>query len=140
MRGSSINPAVSSRLSVKALAMPDETKSAEPEKTAATATEAAEPKIFISGSTITAFLFAVPAVVLILGTGLLNILAALGGWNPFHWQGRLWTGLFMIAAPSALGIMAALPYRIRSKMPDAAASITVILVWIAFFWAACGGH
>jgi len=120
--------------------MPDETKSAEPEKTAATATTAAEPRVLISGSTVTAFLFAVPAFVVTLGTGLLNILAALGGWNPFHWQGRLWTGIFMIAAPSVLCIIAALPYRIRRKMPDSVGGITVMLVWIAFFWAACGGH
>ena len=77
---------------------------------------------------------------MVVACGVLNILAAKGGWNPFHWQGRFWTGVFMIAAPSALAGMAALPYRMRSKMPEPALGITVLLVWVAFFWAACGGH
>jgi hypothetical protein len=74
------------------------------------------------------------------GSGLLNILAALKIWNPLHWEGRFWTGVFMILAPTAIALMAGLPYRVRQKIPEGAAGVAILALWIAFFWAACGGH
>lgn len=112
--------------------MPDETKLEEQQE---------EPKkTLVSGSNVTAILFGGILFGVVVACGVLNILAAKGRWNPFRWQGRFWTGILMIAAPSVLGIAAALPYRIRSKIPESALGITVVLVWIAFFWATCGGH
>ena len=98
------------------------------------------PKTIISGSTITAILFGVPVIGIVVGCGLLNILAAAGGWNPFHWQGRLWTGVFMIVAPSSMCIMAVLPAATRAKIPVPVLGLSSVLLWIGFFWAACGGR
>ena len=78
--------------------------------------------------------------VFVAGCGVLHILAATSLWNPFHWQGQLWTGVFMILAPTAIALMAGLHYRIRQKIPESAAAIATLTLWIAFFWAACGGH
>jgi hypothetical protein len=110
--------------------MPDETQAPEP----------GGSERIVRGSDITAIVFGSVIFGVVIGCGVLNILAAKGGWNPFHWQGRLWTGVFMIAAPSALAGMAVLPARIRTKLPDALIEWTIVLVWVAFFWAACGGH
>ena len=98
------------------------------------------PEKTIRGSDLTATLFGGIVFGVAVACGVLNILAATGGWNPFHWHGRLWTGIFMIAAPSTLAIMAALPANFRGKIPDAAIGWVTLLVWVAFFWAACGGH
>src|SRR5260221_13411363 len=119
--------------------MTEEPKPVTADQPQATAKVATDPGVAVSGSTITAFVFAVPMFLLIAGSGVLNILAATGGWNPFHWRGRLWTGVFMLAASSARVGMAALAFRIRSKMTESAAGITFILMWIAVFWAVCGG-
>lgn len=94
----------------------------------------------IRGSDLTAILFGGTVAAVTMGCGVLNILAAKGWWNPFHWRGRFWTGLFMVAAPATLGIMAALPAELRKKIPDQVVGIAVVAIWIAFFWAACGGH
>ena len=112
--------------------MPDDTKPAEAQE--------APKQTVIRGSDVTAILFGGVIFGVVVGCGVLNILAVLGAWNPFHWQGRLWTGVFMIVAPSALGGMTALPARIRTKIPDAVGGWVVLLVWVAFFWAACAGH
>lgn len=94
----------------------------------------------IRGSDITAILFGVPVFLVIIGSGVLNICAAMGWWNPLHWRGRFWTGVALLAVPTAMVIMTTLPPRIRTKIPDSVASVTVVLLWVAFFWAACGGH
>ncbi len=78
--------------------------------------------------------------IVVAGSGVLHVLAATRVWNPFHWQGQLLTGVFMVLAPTALAVMAALPYRIRQKMPESVVAVGTIGLWIAFFWAACGGH
>ena len=112
--------------------MPDEPQPAAEKKK--------EPEVVIKGSDITAILFGVPVFLVIVGCGVLNILAAKGLWNPFHWRGRFWTGVFFLLVPTAMVVMTTLPINIRSKIPDSVSGITVLLLWIAFFWAACGGH
>ena len=78
--------------------------------------------------------------VFVAGCGVLHILAATKIWNPFFWQGQLWTGVFMVAAPTAIMVLTALPYRVRKRMPESVATVGIMALWIAFFWAACGGH
>ena len=94
----------------------------------------------VRGENVTAMLFGGTVFLVVVGCGVLNILAAMGSWNPFHWQGHLWTGVFMVAAPSALAGMAALPAELRKKVPDQVLGLIVLALWVAFFWAACGGH
>lgn len=94
----------------------------------------------ISGGDITASIVGGVIYIVVAGCGLLNLLAALQLWNPLHWEGRLWTGIFMVAAPTALFLMAALPYRIRQKLPESVVGVGIVALWIAFFWAACGGR
>ena len=94
----------------------------------------------IRGENITAILFGGSVFLLVVGCGVLNILAAMGKWNPFHWQGRFWMGVFMVAAPAALAVMAALPAELRKKVPDQVITLSILVLWVAFFWAACGGH
>lgn len=112
--------------------MPDETKPAEQPE--------ARKQTIVRGSDITAILFGVPVFLVIIGAGVLNICAATGWWNPFHWHGRLWTGILLLLLPTAMTIMTTLPIKIRSKIPDSVGGTTVLLLWVAFFWAACGGH
>jgi len=76
----------------------------------------------------------------VLGTGVANVLAALGLWNPLHLKGRLWTGVFLIAAPTAVVLITALPLRIRQRIPESVAAIVTLGLWAGFFWAACGGR
>src|SRR3954466_8157695 len=64
--------------------MPDETQAPEP----------GGRERLVRGSDIHAFVFGSVIFGVVIGCGVLNILAAKGGWNPFHWQGRLWTGVF----------------------------------------------
>lgn len=99
-----------------------------------------QPEKLISIGDLLAYLLGGAVVAVVAGAGVLNILAALHLWNPLGWQGRLWTGIFMILAPTAIGLMTGLPYRIRQKIPESAAAIATLALWIAFFWAACGGH
>src|SRR4051812_1023584 len=120
--------------------MPDETKSATPEPPILDAGTKLEPQVVVSGSDVTAILFGVPVFLVIVGAGVLNICAAMGWWNPLHWRGRFWTGVGLLAVPSAMVVMTTLPPRIRKKIPESVASITVILLWVTFFWAVCGGH
>lgn len=76
----------------------------------------------------------------VLGAGIANILAALGLWNPLHLKGRLWTGVFLIAAPTAVVLITALPLRIRQRIPESVAAAVTLGLWAGFFWAACGGR
>jgi len=94
----------------------------------------------ISGGDIIASIIGGVVYLMVAGSGILNVLAACQLWNPLHWEGRFWTGVFMVMAPTALVIMATLPYRIRQKIPDGAVELTILALWVAFFWAACGGH
>jgi hypothetical protein len=94
----------------------------------------------IRGEDVTAYLFGGTVLVVVVGCGVLNILAAKGGWNPLHWQGRFWTGVLMIAALAPLVIMAALPAEVLKNIPEQAVVLGVVALWIAFFWAACGGR
>jgi hypothetical protein len=110
--------------------MEEEPKSAVPET----------PKKVLRGEDVTAYLFAGTGLAVVVGCGILNILAAMGGWNPFHWQSRFWTGVLLIAAPAPLTIMATLPAEVRKKIPEQAVVLSVLALWIAFFWAACGGR
>jgi len=71
--------------------------------------------------------------------GGLNILAALHVWNPLKLEGKLWTGIFLIAAPATLVIVNALPYRIRKDLPESVGCLIPLLVWIALFVAFCSG-
>lgn len=98
------------------------------------------PEKVISSGDIIASIVGGIVYLVVAGSGILNVLAALRLWNPLRWEGRLWTGVFMIAAPTALIIMATLPYRVRQKIPDGAVEFSILALWIAFFWAACGGH
>jgi hypothetical protein len=102
--------------------------------------ETESAKTVIRGSDLSAIVFGGTVYLFVVGCGMLNILAAEGGWNPFHWQGRFWTGVLMIAAPSALTIMAVLPAEMRKKIPDQAVELGIVSLWVAFFWVACGGH
>jgi hypothetical protein len=110
--------------------MPEVPKSAAPET---------ETRV-IRGEVLTAYLFGGTVLIVVVGCGVLNILAAKGGWNPFHWQGRFWTGVLMIAAPAPLIIMAILPAEVRKNIPEQAVVLGVLALWIAIFWAACGGR
>jgi hypothetical protein len=98
------------------------------------------PRKVIRGEDVTAILFGGTLIVLVVGCGVLNILATRGGWNPFRWQGRFWTGVLMILAPAPLIIMAALPAEVRKNIPEQAVVLGALALWIAFFWAACGGR
>ena len=121
--------------------MPDEIKNDDAVQSPETGKqEIAEPKVILSGSTFWSALFAIPIFLTILTVGLLNILAATGVYNPLHWDGRLWTGVFLIAAPGVMALIGSLPAKVLEKMPDSVAEVTILLVWVAFFWAACGGH
>ncbi len=121
--------------------MPDETKPEAPPSTSAEPTlKEGESKVVLSGSTFFAFLFGVPIILTIVTVGVLNILAATGKYNPLHWKGRFWTGVFMLLAPTVMLVLTTLPAKIRTRMPDSVAETAVLLIWVAFFWAACGGH
>src|SRR5438128_455711 len=120
--------------------MPDETKPVAPEPVVTPVAEAPKPEAVIKGSDITAIFFGGIIFFTVISVGLMNILAATGKHNPMHWKGRFWTGVFMLAVPSAMGIMAALPKRLLSKIPEPVVGVTIMLLWVAFFWAACGGH
>ena len=98
------------------------------------------PERLIRGSDLTAYFFGGLIYMVVVGSGILNILAAAGSWNPLHWKGRLWTGIFMVAAPTAIAVMTALPLRIRQQIPESVGAVAILALWIAFFWAACGGH
>lgn len=63
------------------------------------------------------------------GAGVVNI-----------WRGRLWTGIFLIAAPTAVVLITTLPLRIRQRIPESVAAIVTLGLWAGFFWAACGGR
>lgn len=78
--------------------------------------------------------------VVVLGVGVANILAALGLWNPLQLQGRLWTGVFLVAAPTTVVLITTLPLRIRQRIPESVAAVVTLGLWAGFFWAACGGR
>ena len=99
-----------------------------------------EKQTVIRGSDVTAILFGVPILGIIVGAGVLNICAAMGWWNPLHWRGRFWTGVMLLLVPTAMFVVTTMPVKIRTKIPESVGSILVILLWVAFFWAACGGH
>ena len=122
--------------------MQEEPKPASQEHSASPPAETAspQPEVVIKGSDITAYFFGGIIFFTIVTVGVMNILAATGKYNPMHWKGRFWTGVFMLAAPTIMAVLASLPARIRTKMPDSVAEAAVLLVWVAFFWAACGGH
>jgi len=91
------------------------------------------------GGDIIAFGVLLLVFLIVVPLGVLNILAALNRWNPLNIEGRLWTGVFMIAAPATLVIVNALPYRIRKDMPESVGCLIPLAVWIALFFAFCSG-
>jgi phosphatidylglycerophosphate synthase len=121
--------------------MPDETKNDDAMQSPEIGEQkVAEPKVLIRGSDITAVFFGGIIFLTVISVGLMNVLAATGKYNPMHWKGRFWTGMFMLAVPSAMGILPTLPKRLLSKIPESVLGVTIILLWVAFFWATCGGH
>lgn len=94
----------------------------------------------IAGGDVLASIIGGLVYLVVAGSGMMQVLAALHLWNPLAWQGRLWTGIFMIAAPTALVVMANLPYRLRQRIPESVLGFAIVVLWVAFFWAACGGH
>lgn len=100
----------------------------------------APPEKVVRGGDIVAMILGGVVYLVVAGCGVLQILAALKIWSPLHWEGRLWTGIFMVAAPTALAVMSALPHRLRNKIDENVLAVTIIALWIGFFWAACGGH
>lgn len=71
------------------------------------------------------------------GVVFLAVIAA-GGMNIL--RGRIWTGVFLIAAPTAVVLITTLPLRIRQRIPESVAAVVTLGLWAGFFWAACGGR
>src|SRR5262245_21937992 len=87
-----------------------------------------------SGDILGAFILGIVFLVVV-PVGVLNMLAAKNLWNPLKIEGRVWSGLLMIAAPLSMLLITGLPYRIRKKIPDSVGCLVVIAVWAALFLA-----
>ena len=97
-------------------------------------------KVVYSTQNLPAYLIGGVVFLIVVPMGLLNVLAAVGKWNPLHIEGRLWSGLLMILAPTVLALVAGLPYRYRHKIPDQVGCLLVLAVWVAMFFAFCSGR
>jgi hypothetical protein len=102
--------------------------------------ETPEEERIIKGDTVFAYVVGAIVFLIVVPLGALNVLAALGWWNPLRIEGRLWSGVLMIAAPLlSLGVTS-LPIRYKEKIPESAGCLLMLLVWVALGLAFCGGR
>ena len=102
--------------------------------------ETAPKEQVIKGDTVIAYIIGAIVFLLVVPAGTLNVLAALGWWNPFKIEGRLWSGVLMIAAPLLTLGVTSLPMRYKEKIPESAGCFLTLVIWVALGWAFCGGR
>ena len=98
-----------------------------------------DTKTIVRGSDVTSIVVFIVVLLLVVPVGVLQILAATTAWNPLALSGRLWTGIFLVLAPASLVVTAALPYRIRRRIPESLGCLLPLLFWTALFVAYCNG-
>jgi hypothetical protein len=94
----------------------------------------------IKGDTVMAYVIGGIVFFIVVPLGALNVLAAVGWWNPLKIEGRLWSGLLMILAPLLTLGVTSLPMRYKEKIPESAGCLLMLVLWVALGWAFCGGR
>jgi hypothetical protein len=94
----------------------------------------------IKGDTVMYYVIGAIVFLVVVPLGALNVMAALGGWNPLKIEGRLWSGVLMVVAPLLTLGVTSLPMRYKEKIPESAGCFLMLLVWVALGWAFCGGR